>query len=952
MKINKSNLLLIFLLLPFLSYSQSTGGFGFRRFENSTALNNVSVSNIQPSHSRNAYLHSTGIYYVWDGSAWHTEEDIDTLSLSGNTLSISLYGDGVPAKTVDLSTNIYCDAVVSPPSFSSNQDNYNPTGLSSACELRLTTTAQVNLTGIVAQSDGFELTLTNEGNHPITLTNDATSTAANRFLFGFNYNLASNKSVRIRYDATVSRWRINDSGSLGTGSGRIAGGRSQNVIWSYMTDTLNDFRLGYFSSATSDTKSTYGTFGLAMDGDGGFNVEGKETYIQGMDNGLLGTSTISAGDVDYQLTSRGRNSIGGQEGLSYLYGQMNGRNTSYFNGDNIWGLENPYDYYQGMYIGSKNQIKGTPSAWKDYIFLMQGGGESGADTTGISMWLGQPQLTDTISGSISAGNVGAVSKERGWGVQSLFNVGIANFAVTKFDWMKIRTGSVPSDTAIHSSSNDGITFYGNKYEFPNQAVPSTAGDTSVIVWTSRYNSFFMDINDIKGGGGNNIYNSDGSQTDTERYFEQDSTYTFAMGNFPNFPDPDWGRGYFYDPNTGNGIGILNKADDNSSYTWVQLDPENMTFESAYTTSSVTENLFSINESAAYTNTTNRTSDTYGSLVFGTATNSNEEVIAMVQNGKATAVSASMYLGKGYSSSQYSKYTSRAWGLQSILSGGEFDWIQVLLPDTATDTTGNNLSFYNRKYYWANDVPSPASADTSIHVWIGNGTTTDPEFISIGDIVSGAPNIYNSNGTTSDNTRTATITESIQWNGSADAGDAYPFQIHVTGTEPPIQLWKGNQDSVWLKQSDVEYLFGSSTILVVESNEYLVLQADSIRISTLGAKSKIKNMIGMSASGTLAYFDGDAELPGAFVVSNGTDWLPSTDLLGGGAAIFGTATLVGGTVTVNTTSALTNSIIIISRNTPGGAVGDLSLGAITNGTSFVINSVSVTDTSTINWWILN
>lgn len=69
---------------------------------------------------------------------------------------------------------------------------------------------------------------------------------------------------------------------------------------------------------------------------------------------------------------------------------------------------------------------------------------------------------------------------------------------------------------------------------------------------------------------------------------------------------------------------------------------------------------------------------------------------------------------------------------------------------------------------------------------------------------------------------------------------------------------------------------------------------------------------------------------------------------------GTATLVGGTVTVNTTSVATGSKIFVSRNTSSGTVGHLSVpdASIVNGTSFVINSSSGTDTSTVNWWIIN
>jgi uncharacterized protein YcfJ len=75
---------------------------------------------------------------------------------------------------------------------------------------------------------------------------------------------------------------------------------------------------------------------------------------------------------------------------------------------------------------------------------------------------------------------------------------------------------------------------------------------------------------------------------------------------------------------------------------------------------------------------------------------------------------------------------------------------------------------------------------------------------------------------------------------------------------------------------------------------------------------------------------------------------------GGDPIAGTATLVGGTVTVLTTKVTASSIVLISRNTPGGGVGNLSVpvASIVASTSFVINSDSGTETSTINWFILN
>jgi hypothetical protein len=69
---------------------------------------------------------------------------------------------------------------------------------------------------------------------------------------------------------------------------------------------------------------------------------------------------------------------------------------------------------------------------------------------------------------------------------------------------------------------------------------------------------------------------------------------------------------------------------------------------------------------------------------------------------------------------------------------------------------------------------------------------------------------------------------------------------------------------------------------------------------------------------------------------------------------GTATLVAGTVTVADDRVRTGAKIIVSVDTPGGTQGFLSapVASIVDETSFVINSSSATETSTINYWFVN
>jgi hypothetical protein len=63
-----------------------------------------------------------------------------------------------------------------------------------------------------------------------------------------------------------------------------------------------------------------------------------------------------------------------------------------------------------------------------------------------------------------------------------------------------------------------------------------------------------------------------------------------------------------------------------------------------------------------------------------------------------------------------------------------------------------------------------------------------------------------------------------------------------------------------------------------------------------------------------------------------------------------ATLVAGTVTVSNTRIAAGDRITLNRQGAGGTLGELSVGTIIAGTSFVINSASITDTSVIYWEI--
>ena len=97
------------------------------------------------------------------------------------------------------------------------------------------------------------------------------------------------------------------------------------------------------------------------------------------------------------------------------------------------------------------------------------------------------------------------------------------------------------------------------------------------------------------------------------------------------------------------------------------------------------------------------------------------------------------------------------------------------------------------------------------------------------------------------------------------------------------------------------------------------------------------------------------VPLAVVVAGGTTITSITDARAvcravSAGATSGSATLVAGTVTVSTAAVAAGSKIVLARQATGGTLGHLSVGTITAGTSFVINSSSGTDTSVIYWEI--
>lgn len=192
--------------------------------------------------------------FIYDGSRWlwvsaNSADQIQIVGTSGNFIKIGstnnledsgytystfavaakgvtngdthdhVGGDGNPI--TNLTENIQFSGDISPSQITSNQDNYSPTGLSTASTLRINSDAARDITGLAGGADGRIILIHNIGSFTITLKNSSgSSTSTNRFLLTSDLALASNTSVMLQYDSTTTNWRL--LGGSGSSSGSFS----------------------------------------------------------------------------------------------------------------------------------------------------------------------------------------------------------------------------------------------------------------------------------------------------------------------------------------------------------------------------------------------------------------------------------------------------------------------------------------------------------------------------------------------------------------------------------------------------------------------------------------------------------------------------------------------------------------------------------------------------------
>jgi hypothetical protein len=106
--------------------------------------------------------------------------------------------------------------VISPAALVASANDWGPTGWATASRVRLSATSAINITGMLATTDGDIKIIENIGaTYAITITHDDTASAAgNRVTAPSNFILDAGQACILVYGATSARWRIIASGIL------------------------------------------------------------------------------------------------------------------------------------------------------------------------------------------------------------------------------------------------------------------------------------------------------------------------------------------------------------------------------------------------------------------------------------------------------------------------------------------------------------------------------------------------------------------------------------------------------------------------------------------------------------------------------------------------------------------------------------------------------------------
>lgn len=521
------------------------------------------------------------------------------------------------------------------------------------------------------------------------------------------------------------------------------------------------------------------------------------------------------------------------------------------------------------------------------------------------------------------------------------------------------------------------------------------------------------------------------------YFHADSTKVVALGQFPGFPSLNFDgteKGFFYDPPNQEVYSISGDAQ-TGAYGYFKNKP---TTQEQYVQYDISGSSYIVDFSftdANYNYTEKTVSSNNGpysemQMILSSADpNSNRSLYGVTQLA-GDSVQASLYLGECFVANNYYR-GNRAFGVRTV-PNDPFDWIQVLLYN---DTTFNNISFYNRAYYWANEHPTGSVGDTLFHYWAEDGVNAGkhPGFIAMDDIVTAdnglsevAQNHIQLGGALLKNTSITSNSNStyrLTYTGISTFADGAQLDVITTGNVGMavrgettngrgifgtattgvgvyaaasgaagygLYAWSSGGTGIYSRSDgssnyildglhtsttntvtpsillsrtttgtaangigqSLQFLTQTTTGVSQYSNEIISRLTDATNASWT-SQMEITG-VSNTATNTIMLLEGNGDVSlsdGNFSLSTAGNKL---NIATGANASAGTATLSSGTVTVNTTAVTANSLIFLTYDTPSGTQGFLSAptGSVVAGTSFVINSSSGSDASTVYWWLIN
>ena len=192
---------------------------------------------------------------------------------------------------IALQRGVLLTGVIAPSQITSNQNDYAPTGLSSASVLRISTDASRNITGLAGGAEGRKIIVVNAGTNPAVLKDESTSsTAANRFGFGSDLTLAAKQGATLIYDGNASRWRQIGGPSASGSAGGATDSERQNTL----------LGLIYQSKAFGGYRRLVALFADGFKASDGINAGSSSNYMVTTASGYVSPSSSTTDTLPAQ----------------------------------------------------------------------------------------------------------------------------------------------------------------------------------------------------------------------------------------------------------------------------------------------------------------------------------------------------------------------------------------------------------------------------------------------------------------------------------------------------------------------------------------------------------------------------------------------------------------------------------------------------------------------------